>query len=202
MVTRVALWVVISAAEMAHLMMVAMALSVAQGSLRLDANSWASLAAGANEVPGDESSQGARFLRVPCSNVDFPCTDENPVYRLDTDLKTGSKRPAWPMIFHRGQAMCAAPPPRQPRRLRLTHAPHPLAPQAQSFVRRLARRGHLVHDLGEMDPDQFFEHCWQPMVLYVVFMAFWTPTEAAVPFRQVQGLAREGPEAASHALAR
>ena len=58
------------------------------------------------------------------------------------------------------------------------------------------------HDLGEMDPDQFFEHCWQPMVLYVVFMAFWTPTEAAVPCRQVQGLAREGPEAASHALAR
>ena len=34
---------------------------------------------------------------------------------------------------------------------------------------------NMMHDLGEMDPDQFFERCWQPMVLYVVFMAFWTP---------------------------
>ena len=33
----------------------------------------------------------------------------------------------------------------------------------------------MMHDLSEMDPDQFFERCWQPMVLYVVFIAFWTP---------------------------
>ena len=47
--------------DAAPLMMVAMALSVAQGNLRIDANSWASLATGADEVRGDESSEGARF---------------------------------------------------------------------------------------------------------------------------------------------
>ena len=131
-------------------MMVAMALSVAHGNLRIDANSWASLAAGADEVPGDASSGGARFLRVSCSNVDFPCTDENPVYRLDTDGKTGSGRPSWTLIFDRGSAMCVPLPSprhrpssrpsrslhlaaRQPRRLRLIPAPHPLVPQEQSF---------------------------------------------------------------------
>ena len=33
-----------------------------------------------------------------------------------------------------------------------------------------------VSSLGQMDPDHFFDRCWQPMVLYIVCMALWTPT--------------------------
>ena len=93
---------------MVGFMMMAMALSAAQGALHIDADSWTALTAGANEVPGAESAHGARFLRVPCSNVDIPCTDENPVYRLDTDLKSSGGYRRWPLIFHAGRATCAA----------------------------------------------------------------------------------------------
>ena len=96
---------------MAGLTMVAMALSAAQGALHIDADSWTALTAGANEVPGAESAHGARFLRVPCSNVDIPCTDENPVYRLDTDLKSAIGFRRWPLVFPAGRATCAALPP-------------------------------------------------------------------------------------------
>jgi len=143
---------------MAGLTMVAMALSAAQGALHIDADSWTALTAGANEVPGAESAHGARFLRVPCSNVDIPCTDENPVYRLDTDLKSSGGYRRWPLIFHAGRATCAALPPcpsypapfRAPvltasrlASLSALDSPHPLAPQGWPG-RYLARRGALV----------------------------------------------------------
>ena len=92
---------------MVGFMMMAMALSAAQGALHIDADSWTALTAGANEVPGAESAHGARFLRVPCSNVDIPCTDENPVYRLDTDLKSAKMAAG----LSRGACNVCCPPP-------------------------------------------------------------------------------------------
>ena len=76
---------------------------------RLDKNSWSALAAGATEVRGRAdrpSDQCARVYRSTCSNVDVPCSDESPVYRLDTETKVPGKsgRYCWPSLFNFGQA--------------------------------------------------------------------------------------------------
>ena len=80
--------------------------SVAAHATFIDAESWAALARGADLIKGDSDHACARFVRVPCANVDLACTDEDPLYSLDMEAKQpgSSGRACWPWVFAAGHS--------------------------------------------------------------------------------------------------
>ena len=55
--------------------LIALLAAGASGKLHVDAASWAALASG-NTIEGDTDWRCARYLSVPCENVDVPCSTE------------------------------------------------------------------------------------------------------------------------------
>ena len=79
----------------------------------LNKESWAALSASEEVVKADPEHACARLLRVACANVDITCSDESPVYRLDTDAKKAGKsgQRCWPWTFAAGHASSQCAPP-------------------------------------------------------------------------------------------
>ena len=82
--------------------------------LLIDEKSWSDLDAGSEYIYGHSTlAPCARLVRMPCTNVDFLCSEENPVYRLDTAARMpgwSRARACWPMIIDAGHAPCAPTP--------------------------------------------------------------------------------------------
>ena len=85
----------------------------------LDAQSWSSLASSAAELRSKEltfkgsTTRSTGFVRPPCANVDIPCSETSPVYKLDTETRQpdGSGRLCWSLMANWGHAPPRYPPP-------------------------------------------------------------------------------------------
>ena len=79
--------------------LIALLAAGASGKLHVDAASWTALASGTT-IEGDKDWRCARYLSVPCENVDMPCSAEQPVWRLDTEAKApgAGGHDCWPRI--------------------------------------------------------------------------------------------------------